>query len=105
VIVVATVTVAEALLAPPAPVQVIVYTFALPLTGVTGVDPLNACDPDHEPDAVQAVVFVLDQESVADWPEATAVGLAEIVTVGTEAAEEETVKVIFLIASELGPKF
>jgi hypothetical protein len=77
-----TVTVADALLVPPDPVQAMVNVLELvnaPLDWLPEV----ALLPDHEPEAVQEVALVEDQLRVEDAPLATEVGFAESDTVGT----------------------
>ena len=53
---VATVTVADCVVLPPAPEQVSVYV-ELPVIDPVDCDPLSPRVPDHAPDAVQAVAF------------------------------------------------
>ena len=54
--------------------------------GVTNCAPLNGLEPDHAPNAVHEEALVDDHVRVVGWPrEATVVGLAEMVTVGTDA--------------------
>lgn len=50
-------------------------------------DPLTGLVPDHPPDAVHAVAFVLAHVNVEAWPLATVLGLALSVTVGAGVAE------------------
>jgi hypothetical protein len=59
--------------------------------------PEIAFDPDHPPEAVHDVALVELQASVAELPEATEVGLAEILTVGA-AGDEVTVTVADCVA-------
>jgi hypothetical protein len=50
---------------PPTPEQVNIY-FAVALSGPVDCEPLVGIDPFHAPEAVQAVVFVDFQTSIAD---------------------------------------
>ena len=77
-----TVTVADRLVAPPVPVQVNVNV-ELALSGPLACVPEVALLPDHAPLAVHAVALLLDHESVEEPPEATLVGEALKITVGT----------------------
>ena len=65
---------------PPAPVQRRVYV--LVDVGETDSEPLVALIPDHDPEAVQDVAFVLLQVNADDCPFVIAEGLAERETVG-----------------------
>jgi hypothetical protein len=62
---VVTVMVADCAALPPAPVHVNIY-FAVALSGPVDFEPLVAIDPFQAPEAVQAVVFIEFQASVAD---------------------------------------
>lgn len=76
-----TVTVVDAWLVPPAPVQLsvkVVLTVRLPVLAV----PLVACAPLQPPEAVQPVALVLDQLICAALPVVTEVGVVLMVTVG-----------------------
>jgi len=77
-----TVTVADALCVPPAPVQERLNVLLLVSAPVDAL-PEVARAPDQAPDAVQDVASVDDQVSVEDPPLATDVGFAETDTVGT----------------------
>jgi hypothetical protein len=74
-----TVVIATAL--PPAPEHVSVYVESA-VMGPTLCDPLVASAPDHAPDAVQLVAFVLDHVSVVEPLAATPGGLADSDAVG-----------------------
>lgn len=50
-------------------------------------DPVNARFPDHPPEAVHEVAWVVDQLSVELEPLATVLGLADKLTVGAGAGE------------------
>ena len=76
-----TVTVADALAAPPDPVQVRLNVVVLVNATVDWV-PEVALAPDQPPEAVQEVAFVEDQVRVEDAPFATDVGFAARDTVG-----------------------
>jgi len=54
--------------------------------GPTLCEPLIASEPDHAPDAVQAVAFVLDHVNVVEPFAATPGGFADKVAVGAAAA-------------------
>jgi hypothetical protein len=54
--------------------------------GVSAIEPLVACVPDHAPDAVQSVAFVAFHAIVVDPPTEMVEGVAVIVTVGAAAA-------------------
>lgn len=86
-----TVTVAEAVALPSAPVQVSVYVAVA--EGVSVTDPLVASVPDHAPDAVQDVVFVELHASVVVLPAVMVEGDAVSVAVGGCAAGGFTVTV------------
>jgi len=77
-----TVTVAEALALPPAPKHPSVYVAVPVAVGVSEIDPLVACAPDHAPDALHEVVLVDDHVTVVDAPIMIGEGDAVIVTVG-----------------------
>jgi hypothetical protein len=51
--------------------------------------PEMAFDPDHAPEAVHDVALVELQASVAELPETTEVGLAEMLTVGAAGVETD----------------
>ena len=74
-----TVTVTAALPLPPVPEQFRVYVVVL--VGATRAVPLVACVPDHPPDAVHVVAWVVDQLTVAPWPAVKVAGVAVRVTV------------------------
>jgi len=74
-------TVADCVALPPVPVQTRVYV-VLALSAPVACDPVVAMVPDHPPEAVQEVAFVLDQFNVEVAPLATVLGLALSVTVG-----------------------
>jgi len=82
-------TVTDCVAEPPEPVHVSVY---VPLVVNAPVDcvPDVAFEPVHEPDAVQAVAFVVLQLSVDAEPDATLVGDAVNVSVGALGAAIET---------------
>ena len=80
----ATVTVVDWAAEPPVPLQVKVYLVVAVRAPVL-CEPLVASLPLHPPDAVQDVVLVDDQVSVAAAPLLTVLGLAEKVTVGAGA--------------------
>jgi len=65
------------------------------------VDPEVACAPDHAPDAVHELAFVLDHDSVELPPYAIEVGLADSDTVG--AGAEPTVTVALALADPPAP--
>jgi hypothetical protein len=77
-----TVTVADALCAPPNPVQVRLKVPLLVSTPEVSL-PEVAFAPDQPPEAVQDVAFVEDQISVDDPPLVTDVGFAASDTLGT----------------------
>ena len=77
-----TVTVADALCVPPAPVQERLKVLVLVSPPVDALPEVGRV-PDHAPEAVQDVALVEDQVSVDDPPLATDVGFAVIDTVGT----------------------
>jgi uncharacterized protein (UPF0147 family) len=77
-----TVTAAEAVAVPPAPVHAranVLEVLSAPLDWLPEV----AWGPDHAPEAVHELAFVDDHVRVEDPPVATAVGFAESDTVGT----------------------
>src|ERR1043165_7150552 len=77
-----TVTVAVAVLVPPAPDAVSVYVVVEP--GVTTIDPLRACAP--MPWSIETLVaFVVVHESVEEPPAEIAEGLAVNVALGVTA--------------------
>jgi hypothetical protein len=80
-----TVTVAAWVALPPTPVQVRTY-LAVESSGPVFLEPLVATDPLQAPEAVQPVLLVEFQASVADWPLATAIRLGDRATVGVAAA-------------------
>ena len=76
-----TVTVADWLVEPPAPMHVsvnVVFTVRFPVL----CEPETALVPDHPPEAVHEVALVELQVSVEAVPETTGLGLVEMVTVG-----------------------
>jgi hypothetical protein len=77
---------------PPAPVQDSVYVVVL--VGDTARVPLVALVPVQPPAAVHDVALLDDQVTVAIWPEAMLVGLAENATVGGEAGDEPALPVV-----------
>lgn len=79
-----TVTAADCIADPPAPVQVRMYVAFAVKAAVVSV-PLVACVPVHAPLAAQDVALLLLQLKVALDPYATAAGVAVNVTVGTGA--------------------
>jgi len=79
-----TVTVTRSTVPPPAPLHESVNSVVCVKDGVA-CEPLVALEPDHPPEAVHDVAFVLLHESVDVWPEFTAVGFAEMDTVGAGA--------------------
>jgi hypothetical protein len=82
-----TLTVCDAL--PPAPSQFKVYA-ALADNAPVDCDPLSGLVPDHEPTAVQAVAFCVDQVSIEPAPAVTELGSTFSVICGARA---ETVTV------------
>ena len=76
-----TVTVADWLAVPPAPVQVNVY-FVVAVRAAVVIEPLIGSDPLQPPDAVQEVALVADQVSFEVAPLLTVLGLAANVTAG-----------------------
>jgi hypothetical protein len=78
-------TLADAAPVPPGPVHVSVYAVPMVMVAWSCV-PLVARDPDHAPEAVQAVASVVDQVSVAAAPLATRSGSGVRVTTGGAAA-------------------
>ena len=76
-----TVTVADALVVPPDPVQARVNVLELVNAPLDSL-PETALLPDHAPEAVQELALVEDQVSVEDPPLATVVGFAVSDTVG-----------------------
>ena len=70
---------------PPEPEHVNVYVESAAI-GPTLCEPLIASEPDHAPDAVQAVAFVLDHVNVVEPFAATPGGFADKVAVGAAAA-------------------
>ena len=81
-----TVTVTDCIALPPVPVHESVNVLVVVRAPVDWL-PLIALVPDQAPEAVQVVVFVEDQESVADPPGVIVVWLAERVTVGITTPE------------------
>jgi hypothetical protein len=77
-----TVTTAEALAGPPAPMQVSVKVLLAAVNAPVLAEPVVARPPDHAPLAVHEVAFVADQVRVDAAPFAMALGLALSVTVG-----------------------
>ena len=80
----ATVTVVDWAARPPGPLQVSVYRLVAVSAPVL-CEPLVGSLPFQPPEAVQEVVLVEDQVSVAAAPLATVLGLAAKVTVGAGA--------------------
>lgn len=80
-------TVADLLTEPPAPVQVTAYVVVR--LGVTTTEPLVWFVVNPEP--VQLVALVDDQDSVVVFPTAIVAGFAESVTVGAAATLTNTV--------------
>ena len=76
-----TVTVADWLAVPPAPVQVNVY-FVVAVRAAVVIEPLIGSDPFQPPEAVQEVALVADQVSFEVAPLLTVLGLAANVTAG-----------------------
>jgi hypothetical protein len=85
-----TVTVAESLVEPPGPVQVIEYVVVT--AGLTDSDPVVAVELVH--DALQAVELVELQVSVEEFPGLTPVGLAVKVTVGGVGVVQSSAQLI-----------
>ena len=96
-----TVTVADVLAVPPAPVQLNEYVLVLVRLPVEAM-PLVTFAPDHAPEALQLVAFVLLQVRVEPLPLVTDVGLAERLTVGTGVLAV-TVTVTELLADPPAP--
>src|SRR5260370_32527255 len=92
-----TVTVAELIVVPPAPVAVSVYVVVS--VGWTGVEPESACDPTPL-SMVTVVAFVVLQTSDDVPPEAIVLGVAENEIVG---AGTFTVTVAVFVAVPPGP--
>lgn len=84
--VVLTVTVLEAETLPPGPVHVRTYVDEA-LKGPVDLEPLVLCEPDHAPEALQAVAFRLVHDRVELAPLAIDVGLAESETVGAAGGD------------------
>jgi hypothetical protein len=76
-----TVTVADCVADPPAPVQVSVY-LAVALSADVLIEPAIASDPLQPPEAVHAVVLVEDQFNIDAAPLLTVLGFAVSVTAG-----------------------
>lgn len=66
----------------PAPVHVSVYAPVPVAVGVTDMLPDCACEPDHQPLAVQLVASVLDQVTFADCPSVSVVGATDMEMAG-----------------------
>jgi hypothetical protein len=101
-----TVTVADALAAPPDPVQVranVLVTVSGPVDWPLLLD--SALLPDHAPEAVQEVALLDDQVSVEDPPLATDAGFAASDTVGTGGGGgmPDTMTVVEALALPLAP--
>jgi len=79
-----TVTVADWVALPPAPLHVRVYVEVL-VSAPVDCEPLVASDPDHAPEAVQEAALVEDQVRVALAPLAIVLGLTLKVMVGAGA--------------------
>jgi hypothetical protein len=79
-----TVTLAEAVALPPAPVHASVYVAVPVAEGVSVADPLRASVPDHAPDAVHEVAFVELHVSAVELPSVMVAGDAAIVAVGCD---------------------
>jgi hypothetical protein len=77
-------TVADCIAVPPGPSQVSVYVASASSVPVDA-DPLTALLPDHEPEAVQAVAFVVVQVNVELPPCVTLLGCALTLMVGCGA--------------------
>jgi hypothetical protein len=77
----ATVTVFESLAVPPGPVQASVNVVVTKSALLVAL-PLVAFDPDHPPDAVHDVAFVLVQDSCVVLPLGTLAGFTVRLTVG-----------------------
>jgi hypothetical protein len=84
-----TVTVADALAGPPAPVQVRVNVLLLVNAPVDSLPEVGLA-PDQAPEAVQEVASVEDQVSIEDPLYATDVGFAVSDTVGTGGGDTVT---------------
>jgi hypothetical protein len=97
-----TVTVAEALPVPPAPVQASPNVLVLVNTPLDWL-PEVVLVPVHAPEASQEVASVEDQVSVEDPPLAIDVGLAANDTVGTGAGGAPTVTVVEVLAVPPSP--
>jgi hypothetical protein len=96
---VATVTVADCVVLPPAPAQVSVYV-ELPVIDPVDCDPLGPRVPDHEPEAVQAVAFWLVHVMFEAPLDKSVLGLACTDTMGESAP---TVTVVDWVAEPPGP--
>jgi hypothetical protein len=90
-----TVTVADWLAVPPAPVQVREY-FVVAVRAAVVFEPLIGSEPAQPPDAVQAVALVADQVSVEVAPLLTVLGLAAKVTAGAVAVTETDADLVVL---------
>lgn len=86
-----TVTAAEAVALPAAPVHASVYVAVPIAVGVSVVEPLVASVPDHAPDPVQDAVFVELHVSVTGLPTVMVEGDAVSVTVGCTGGAAVTV--------------
>jgi hypothetical protein len=82
-----TVTVADCVAEPPAPVHVSV-NFVVAVRADVAVEPLVGSPPPQPPDAAQEVALVDDQINVAPPPLAIVLGLALKLTVGAAAVTE-----------------
>jgi hypothetical protein len=76
-----TVTVADCVAEPPAPVHVRV-NFVVPVSADVAVDPRVAWLPPQPPDAIQEAALVDDQLNIDATPLLTVLGLADRVTAG-----------------------
>jgi hypothetical protein len=76
-----TVTVADCVADPPAPVQVSMY-LVVPVSAAVLFEPVIASDPLQPPEAVHAVALVEDQFNIDAAPLLTVLGFAVSVTAG-----------------------
>jgi hypothetical protein len=88
-------TVVDCVALPPLPVQVSPKV-ALAVRVPVDCEPLAVLVPDHAPDAVHEVAFVVDQLNVEPLPLVTVLGLAVKLTVGPAAATETVADCIAL---------
>lgn len=86
-------TATDALDEPPAPMQAMVNVLSS-LSEPVVTEPATACVPDHAPDAVHDVAFVLAHVSVELAALATVVGLAEIDTTGAGGTQHTITEAI-----------